>query len=213
MVEGTVGSGKTTLIEGIVKKFGYTPFYELSDPMIENMLVHFYHNRKRWAFTMQILFLTSRFEQIREASSIGKAILDRSIFGDIVFAKMLHRYGDMGDHELEVYERLYKALVSSVNPPYLMVYIKVSTELAIERIRERGRDYELAVEKAYWENLNREYEEYFSRYNASPLLVINANRYDWVNNDRDREYVVKKVRNFISRSISGELPRTFQTEI
>ncbi len=181
--------------------------------MIEDMLVHFYHDRKRWAFTMQILFLTSRFEQIKEASKIEKAVLDRSIFGDVVFARMLHRYGDMKSHELSVYERLYSSLIDSVNPPYLMVYIKISTDLAINRIKLRGRDYELIVEREYWENLNSEYERYFLEYNRSPLMVINADRYDWVNNERDGIYVANKVKSLIEKSISGELSKDFRTEI
>ena len=181
--------------------------------MIEDMLVHFYHDRKRWAFTLQILFLTSRFEQIKEASIIEKAVLDRSIFGDIVFARMLHRYGDMKDHELSVYERLYRSLIDSVEPPRLMVYIKIPTDLAIDRIKLRGREYELIVEREYWENLNAEYEKYFSSYKKSPLLVINAKGYDWVNNEEDGLYIADKVKSLIEKSISGELPENFRIEI
>ncbi len=213
MVEGTVGSGKTSLIEKITSLCKCKPFYELSDRMIEDMLVRFYHDRKRWAFTLQILFLTSRFEQIKEASRIERAILDRSIFGDVVFAKMLHRYGDMGGHELSVYERLYRSLIDSINPPYLMVYVRISTDLAVKRIKQRGRDYELIVEREYWENLNREYEKYFSSYNRSPLVIINADKYDWVRNEEDGFYLANKVKNLIERSISGELSENFRIEI
>ena len=181
--------------------------------MIEDMLVHFYHDRKRWAFTMQILFLTNRFEQIKKASRMERAVLDRSIFGDVVFARMLHRYGDMKDHELSVYERLYNSLIDSVNPPYLMVYIKIPTDLAVDRIKLRGRDYELIVEKEYWENLNSEYEKYFSEYKRSPLMVINADKYDWVENERDGFYLANKVKSLIEKSISGELSENFRIEI
>jgi deoxyadenosine/deoxycytidine kinase len=213
VVEGTVGSGKTSLIGKFVEKYGYRPFYELSDPMIEKMLEHFYRDRKRWAFTLQILFLTSRFEQIRRSSEIGKAVLDRSIFGDLVFAKMLHRYGDMKDHEFGVYKRLYSDLISVVAPPYLMIYIRIPTELAIERIKKRGREYELVVEREYWENLNREYEKFFESYSLSPLFIIDASKYDWVNSEKDGEYVVSEIRKVMERSVKGEFPSGYRIEI
>ncbi len=181
--------------------------------MIEGMLEHFYRDRKRWAFTLQILFLTSRFEQIKRASKIEKAVLDRSIFGDVIFAKMLHRSGDMKDHELSIYERLYKSLISSVSPPRLMVYIRISTDLAIERIRKRGREYELIVEREYWESLNSQYEEYFKEYSLSPLLVVNADDHDWVKDEIDGKRIVAEIKELINESIEGRLPEDFRAEI
>ncbi len=188
-----------------MERTGYRPFYELSDPMIERMLSLFYHDRKRWAFTLQILFLTSRYEQILEASRIERAVLDRSIFGDVIFARMLAHYGDMGDHELEVYERLYSSLIRSVQPPLLMVYVRISTDLAVERIRRRGREYELVVEREYWERLNAEYEDYFRRYDLSPLLIINADDHEWVSEDGDGDLVVSKILDVLDRSRRGLL--------
>ena len=181
--------------------------------MIGGMLEHFYRDRKRWAFTLQILFLTSRFEQIKKASEMEKAVLDRSIFGDVIFARMLHRSGDMKDHELSIYERLYRSLISSVSPPRLMVYIKISTDLAIERIRKRGREYELIVEREYWESLNSQYEEYFKGYSLSPLLVINADEHDWVKDERDGKLILARIKDLIDMSIDGRLPEDFRDEI
>ncbi len=213
VVEGTVGSGKTTLIEKIVSYLDLKPFYELSDPGIENLLKDFYRDRKRWAFTLQILFLTFRYEQIRKASRMEKAVLDRSIFGDIIFARMLHHYGEMNDSEMMVYERLYRALISSVFPPFLMVYLRVPTDLAIERIVERGRDYELVVEREYWDRLNREYENFFSSYSLSPLLVINAENYDWVKSEEDSQRVVCEIEKVLRKSIRGEIQSGWKKEI
>lgn len=181
--------------------------------MIGGMLEHFYKDRKRWAFTLQILFLTSRFEQIKKASEIEKAVLDRSIFGDVIFARMLHKSGDMKDHELAIYERLYSSLISSVSPPRLMVYIKISTDLAIERIKKRGREYELIVEREYWESLNSQYEEYFKSYSLSPLLVINADEHDWVRNEESGKRILARIKDLIDQSVEGRLPENFRDEI
>ncbi len=212
-IEGTVGAGKTTLIERVADGLGLKPFYELSDPSIEDLLKYFYEDRKRWAFTLQILFLTSRYEQLRKACSFEKVVLDRSLFGDIVFARMLHLYGDMNDSEMMVYSRLYRALVSSVFPPFLMVYIRIPTDLAVERIRERGRDYELRVEREYWNRLNSEYERFFEEYTLSPLLIINAERYDWVNDEEDSKRVVSEIEKHLRDSIKGVIQAGWRKEI
>jgi deoxyadenosine/deoxycytidine kinase len=74
-----------------------------------------------------------------------------------------------------------------------MVYLQIDTDSAIERIKKRGRDYEQIVERDYWENLNREYEAYFSEYNLSPLLVIDAAKYDIVESQEDRMEILKIV--------------------
>ena len=75
-----------------------------------------------------------------------------------------------------------------------MIYLKIDTDSAIERIRKRGRDYEQIVERGYWERLNKEYENYFSEYNLSPLLIIDAAKYDIVGNPKDKEIVFEMIR-------------------
>ncbi len=181
--------------------------------MIEGMLKHFYHDRIRWAFTLQILFLTARFEQIKNASRLERAVLDRSIFGDIIFAKMLHHIGEMKIHELEVYKRLYNSLIKSVNPPKLMIYLKISTDLAIERIKKRAREYELIVEREYWERLNMEYEEYFKGYDLSPLLIINADKHDWVNDEESEKFIVDYIERLLRKARKGALDPSATIEI
>jgi deoxyadenosine/deoxycytidine kinase len=64
----------------------------------------------------------------------------------------------------------------------------------VDKIKRRGRDYEQIVEREYWEHLNKEYQEYFEHYNISPILKINTDNLDYVNNREDREYIIKLIR-------------------
>ena len=181
-----------------------TPYYELSDPMIKKMLPKFYHDRRRWAFTLQMLFLTIRYEQIKDAFKKGNSILDRSIFGDVVFAQMLYEDKDMTEGEISVYKRLYQNLIREVPIPDLMIFIRISTELAVERIRNRAREYELEAEYEYWDMLNKQYEKFIENYSISPVLIINADGYDWVNKEKDKKVVVEKVMEALKRVEHGE---------
>ncbi|MDI9509955.1 MAG: deoxynucleoside kinase, partial [Bacillota bacterium] len=58
--------------------------------------------------------------------------------------------------------------------------------------------YEQIVEREYWENLNKEYEDYFSEYNLSPLLIIDAAKYDIVENKEDRAKVLQIIQEKIA---------------
>ena len=98
--------------------------------------------------------------------------MDRSIYGDAIFARMLNLNGEMSDEEFAIYAELLENMLEHVQAPKLMVYLEVSVDEAMRRIHKRGRDYELIVEREYWERLNQEYEDYFGQYTLSPLQEL-----------------------------------------
>lgn len=193
VIDAVVGAGKTSYMEMLSEEMKIPCFQE---PVQENPLLDkFYYDRKRYAFPLQIYFLNRRFEMLKQASESGEpSLMDRSIYGDMIFAKMLYEEGDMEKDEFILYRDLLTNMLDHVEAPKLMIYLKIDTDSAIERIKKRGRDYEQIVERDYWENLNKEYEDYFSNYNLSPLLVIEAAKYDIVENLKDREKVLQIIR-------------------
>lgn len=193
VIDAVVGAGKTSYMEMLSEEMKIPCFQE---PVQENPLLDkFYYDRKRYAFPLQIYFLNRRFEMLKQASEAGEpSLMDRSIYGDMIFAKMLYEKGDMEKDEFILYRDLLTNMLDHVEAPKLMIYLKIDTDSAIERIKKRGRDYEQIVERDYWENLNKEYEDYFSNYNLSPLLVIEAAKYDIVGNLKDREKVLQIIR-------------------
>lgn len=192
IIDGPVGVGKTSLMDILTSEFGYKPFIE---PVTDNPLLDkFYHDRKRYSFPLQIFFLNRRFAMLKDAAEIDGAIMDRSIYGDVIFAKMLCEGGDMEKEEYALYKELLANMLEHVEPPKLMIYLETSVDSVIEKIKKRGRDYEQIVEREYWENLNREYIDYFNYYNISPILRINTDNLDYVNNKEDREYIIRLIR-------------------
>ena len=190
VVDGVVGVGKSCLMK-IIAKEGYVSFEE---PVVDNpILPKFYYDRQRYSFPLQVFFLNKRFKHIKEASQVPNAVMDRSIYGDVIFAKMLCDKGEMSIEEFELYKELLENMLEHVKAPKLMIYLEVSVDEAIRRIKKRGRDYEQVVERAYWEKLNNEYREYFDNYHISPILKINVDGLDFENNEKDREYVMNLV--------------------
>ncbi|MBZ4663159.1 MAG: deoxyguanosine kinase [Caloramator sp.] len=191
VIDGVVGAGKTTLMN-ILKNEGFIPFEE---PVYNNpILEKFYYDRHRYSFPLQIFFLNKRFKHIKEASLIENAVMDRSIYGDVIFAKMLMESGEMSREEFDLYIELFENMLEHCHPPKLMVYLEVSVDEAIRRIYQRGREYEKVVERAYWERLNKHYQDYFEQYSISPILKINVDNLDFENNLKDREYIINLIK-------------------
>lgn len=187
VIDGVVGVGKSSLMK-ILADRGYIAFEE---PVVDNpILEKFYYDRQRYSFPLQVFFLNKRFKHIKEASAITNSVLDRSIYGDAIFAKMLCDKGEMSVEEFELYKELLENMLEHVKAPKLMIYLEISVDEAMGRIQKRGRDYEQIVERAYWQKLNDEYRTYFDNYDVSPILKINVDGVDFENNPEHRERVL-----------------------
>lgn len=193
VVDGVTGVGKTSLVSIISEEFGLSPFNEMFDD--ENRLLHkFFYDRPKWAFPMQTNFLTNRFKQYRKAMQTGQAVMDRSIYSDRIFARMYLEYGYLSHEEYDVYNNLLNVLLEQVEPPKLLVYLRVDTDEAIRRIHRRGRPDELEVEREYWDHLNQFYERNYHDFALGKLLVLQVDDLDYVHCPEDRQYMVDQIR-------------------
>lgn len=187
VIDGVVGVGKSTLMN-ILAERGFIAYEE---PVFDNpILEKFYYDRNRYSFPLQVFFLNKRFKHVKEAGTLENSVMDRSIYGDAIFAKMLCEKGEMTRCEFDLYKELLENMLEHVKAPKLMIYLEISVDEAIKRIQKRGRGYEQVVEREYWENLNKEYREYFENYTISPVLKINVDNLDFENVEEDREYVL-----------------------
>ncbi len=178
LIEGQIGAGKTTMGEILERRFGIPLYRELDNPDTLRLLDRFYADKARWAFTMQIHFLNERFRMIKDIHAAGGGLLDRSIFGDRIFADLLHDDGDMSDQEYRSYCSLLDNMLEHADPPALLVYLDCSVDAAIERINIRNRGLESGIPREYLEKLNRKYLNWYDLYNYSPKVKIDTESYD-----------------------------------
>ncbi len=179
-VAGTIGAGKTSLVQWLVKRYGLEPFYE---PNEDNpYLADFYRDMKRWALHSQLFFLAHKLElhQRLEAAK-GPAVIDRTIYEDAeIFARNLHAQRRMDSRDFAVYMRLYEGIKRSLRPPDLLIALSCSLRTAKKRIRKRGRSMEQAIPDAYLRRLHRLYDDWFDRYDLSPVIRIRTDDMDYV---------------------------------
>ena len=179
-IAGNMGSGKTTLTKLLCDRFGWEPFFE---PVSENpYLSDFYADMRRWAFHLQVCFLTRRFaghQQILRSDI--SALQDRTIYEDCeIFARNLYDTGKMDARDWSAYSLLAETMCEHLTPPDLMVYLRKSVPRLVERIRKRGREYEQSVPLEYLTRLNEAYERFISTYKRGRLLIIDAEHLDFL---------------------------------
>jgi deoxyguanosine kinase len=192
-IEGVIGVGKTTLARMLAPSFEAELLLEVFE---ENpFLSDFYSDRARYAFQTQIFFLLSRYHQQRRGVT---ALVEsgKSLLSDYTFAKdsLFARINLQGD-ELEMYKRVHEALAEKIPMPNLLVYLRADTDVLMQRIAQRDRSYERNMERNYIADLNRAYEEFFSRpYDGTPVLTIDTNPLDFVRNPGDLGIIENRIR-------------------
>ena len=197
-VAGNIGSGKTTLTKMLAAHYGWKPRFESVD--FNPYLADFYEDMERWSFNLQIYFLNKRFKDVVEISRSSDVIIqDRTIYEDArIFAPNLHAMGLMSTRDFENYSDLFDLMMSLVNPPDLLIYLRSSIPNLISQIQKRGREYEKSIRIDYITGLNDRYEEWIRGYKGN-LLVIDADNVKFGNRPEDFE----KVTNMIDAQLFG----------
>lgn len=162
-ISGNIGVGKSTVCEKMGEALGWPTYYEPVDdnPYLED----YYKDMPRWAFHLQIYFLSKRFEVQKDIIDHGQsAVQDRTIYEDVeIFAPVLHRMGAMDTRDYENYREVFHNMISFLRPPDLILYLRCNPDTAMERIGSRGRDIEKTIPRDFIVSLHEAYEEWIPR--------------------------------------------------
>ena len=194
-IEGVIGVGKTTLVRMLSPEFGATPLLEVFE---ENpFLSDFYTDRARYAFQTQIFFLLSRYRQQHQA--IPEALARGPLLSDYTFAKdSLFAHLNLTGDELTVYEKLHGALAEKIPTPSLVVYLRAELEVLMARIASRDRPYERGMDRSYIESLRLAYEGFFAAYSQAPVLMIDTNNLNFVQEPASLASIRERIRTALS---------------
>lgn len=190
-IEGTIGVGKTTLARLLSERFKTGLLLEVFE---ENpFLAKFYTDRARYAFQTQMFFLLSRFRQQRH--SIPQMLEHRSLISDYMFDKdKLFAHLNLAGDEWEMYQRIQAALSEQIVVPDLVVFLQADTDVLMSRIVQRDRPYERDMDPKYIDSVRKAYVDFFSTYEACPVLVIDTNQLSYHNTPADLDRVMDRIR-------------------
>ena len=213
---GIIGSGKSTMTEILSKELGSKAFFE---PVEDNPVLPLFYKgneiaaKKRaagdqnatnpYTYLLQTFFVNRRFRMIKEAKKEANNVLDRSIYEDALFMKMNTDMGNATAVEYATYQELLQNMLdelqyaTGVDSQDLMIFIKVSYDTMLKRIRKRGRDYEQIESDPtlpeYYQNLLQYYDRWLKWYDKSPIMVIDGDKYDFVANPDDRNKILDDI--------------------
>lgn len=181
-IEGVIGAGKSALAKKIRDKLNAELVLEQfeANPFLEK----FYSDRKRYAFQTQMFFLINRFKQQEELNQGN--LFTEYIVSDYIFEKdRIFAYLNLSGEELKLYESIFPLLERNLTKPDLILYLQSSVDRLVYNIKKRGRKIERNITKNYIAELSEAYNNFFFRYNKTPLLIVNSTEIDFVHKEED----------------------------
>ncbi|OGU36495.1 MAG: deoxyadenosine kinase [Ignavibacteria bacterium GWB2_35_6b] len=181
-IEGVIGAGKTTLAKKLSEKLNSNLVLEEfeANPFLES----FYEDRKRYAFQTQMFFLINRYKQQEQLNQ--EDLFSNFIVSDYIFDKdKIFAYLNLKGDEIKLYESIFPLLQRDLRKPDLVVFLQSSVDRLMHNIKSRARKIERNLTKSYITELSEAYNNFFFKYNTTPLLIVNTTDIDFVNRQKD----------------------------
>jgi deoxyadenosine/deoxycytidine kinase len=190
VVEGPIGVGKTSLARRLAESFETDLLLEgaADNPFLER----FYRDPRSGALPAQLFFLFQRARQIQDMRQSDMfqpvRVADFLLEKDRLFAELT-----LDADELQLYNQVYEHVTLDAPVPDLVIYLQAPEDVLLKRIAKRGIRYERMIDATYLRNLSEAYARMFLNYEAAPVLIVNAEHINLVDNDRDYAALLEQI--------------------
>ena len=190
VVEGPIGVGKTSLARRLAEHSGASIMLER--PEDNPFLPRFYADPARHALPAQLFFLFQRINEVSDLNQMDlfrtRTVSDYLFDKDALFARL-----NLNDDEFTLYQNIYRSLAPQAPAPDLVIYLQAATETLFERVRRRAIAYEHPIAESYLARLAQGYSDFFYHYDAAPVLVVNCENLNFVDNDQDFGLLLRRI--------------------
>jgi|TARA_B110000211_G_scaffold40103_1_gene41308 deoxyguanosine kinase len=194
VIEGNIGSGKTSLSKKIANNFnGKLILEEFAD---NPFLPKFYKEAERNAFPLELSFMAERFQQLSGEKSKADLFTEFRISDYSFFKSTLFAQNNLKEDELNLFNQLYHIMFSSVRKPDLLVYLHSKVGRLQENIKKRGRDYEQNIKDEYLKNIEDKYFDYLKKQNDFPVLILDVSEVDFIEDEKIYQQIISEIQNF-----------------
>jgi deoxyadenosine/deoxycytidine kinase len=187
-IEGNIGAGKTTLASKMAENFNAKLILEQFED--NPFLPKFYENPARYAFQVELTFLSERFQQLTQQLTNRELFTSFTISDYYIYKSLIFAGQNLVEPELSLYAKLFNIITSLIPNPDLIVYLYVDIDNLLRNIAKRGRSYEQNIEPAYLEKINKGYFDYFRQQQNKRILIVDVNNLDYLHNKNDYNKLV-----------------------
>ena len=178
-VEGNIGAGKTSFTQMVTKEYNCRHILE---QFADNpFLPLFYENPKRYAFTVELFFMTERYKQLENSLIAQQTLFSDFTISDYAFVKtLIFARKNLEDREFKLFQQLFVTLETNFPNPDLLVYLHRNVDILLKNIKKRGREFEKNISRDYLYNIQDSYFEYFRNITTFPVLIIDLGDIDFI---------------------------------
>lgn len=186
-IEGNIGAGKTSLATKLAADIeSKLVLEEFAD---NTFLPKFYEQPDRYAFPVELSFLSERFSQLkRELNSAD--LFAPVVVSDYFIGKcQIFARNNLNKDEYDLFLKMYEIVQGSCQQPDLLVYLYLDVENLQKNIRKRGRGYEQKISSDYLHNIQKQYLEFIRQHEHMRVLLIETSELDFVNSVADYQII------------------------
>lgn len=189
VIEGNIGSGKTTLAHKVAERWGTRLMLE--EFKDNPFLPKFYENPEQHGFALELSFLAERYHQKRDElnrTDLFKPgiVCDYSFAKSLVFSRI-----NLDEDEFELYQNLFQIIHGRLPKPDILLFLYCSPEKSLRQIRKRGRHYEQEISLSYLASINQGYLDFFRQQSGTRIILLNTDELDFVESKADLEHIMR----------------------
>ena len=188
-IEGTIGAGKTSLATRIAHDYNAKLILEQFED--NSFLPKFYLDQEKYAFPLEMSFMASRFQQLKDRLGSRDLFLNFTISDYYVAKSLIFARKTLPSDEFNLFNRFFQLIDVSLPKPDLLVYLYLDVEKLQENIKRRGRSYEQQIKDEYLAQIQSGYFDYIRQQQDMRILLLDTNQLDFVGNDADYQKILE----------------------